>query len=417
MTCQTKPWDSSLHPSPRLNSQVFSRKLVLAVILLIQAAFSQFAAAAQCLKYRWDIGTAYLGYPDFSTGIEFCEYRRNDYEHQGIFAPNYTGRGVMQMCSYQGQPLSRNDGVTDHVVVQVTYYLSGCDANGQNCYNDQYTGAPFNEAHADAIESTDCGFFVRNEPKQCGSSCNDVGEPINPATGAVLSEENDSSVASSSLQFKRFYESQNPTSNDNISKNWRFNYSRRMKSVSDIPAFLSYSASDPNNSAKFADAATACINGFPQIQARVANWSGATAAYVNGVCVLTKAGANIGTLPIFSASQTLQLPNATIVGYDVTRDDGQLIRFTVQGGQIVAPPSIKLKLQTIGNGYTITDANNDVETYNSSGVLQSIRSRSGVIQTITYDGMGRLSAVTDSFGHRLTFGYDAQNRLTTVTRQ
>jgi RHS repeat-associated protein len=84
----------------------------------------------------------------------------------------------------------------------------------------------------------------------------------------------------------------------------------------------------------------------------------------------------------------------------------------------------------------VTDDQDNVEAYNSSGVLQSITSRGGVVQTMAYDSNGRLSVVTDSFGNTLSisrnsayqiasvsfsgggtvgYGYDSSSRLSTVT--
>jgi len=99
----------------------------------------------------------------------------------------------------------------------------------------------------------------------------------------------------------------------------------------------------------------------------------------------------------------------------VTRDDGQLISFTLQGGSIVAPPSIGLKLQQTSSGYTLTDQNDNAETYDANGKLLSLTNRAGVVQTMNYDGSGRLGTVTDSFGHRLSLSYDSQGRVSSVT--
>ncbi len=95
-----------------------------------------------------------------------------------------------------------------------------------------------------------------------------------------------------------------------------------------------------------------------------------------------------------------------------------------------------MRFAVTNSGYTLTDDQDNVETYNSSGVLQSITSRSGSVQTLSYDTNGLLSGVTDSFGNLLEisrnsakqiagvsvnggsavqFAYDATLRLTTVT--
>jgi YD repeat-containing protein len=124
----------------------------------------------------------------------------------------------------------------------------------------------------------------------------------------------------------------------------------------------------------------------------------------------------VGTVPVYSSGGTVA-PAVTPVAYDLVRDDGQLIRFTVLNGVITAPPTISLTLQQSSSGYTLADTNDGVETYDTTGKLLSITSRPGVVQTMSYDASGRLSTVTDSFGHQLILSYDSNNRLSTVTRQ
>ena len=122
--------------------------------------------------------------------------------------------------------------------------------------------------------------------------------------------------------------------------------------------------------------------------------------------------------------------------YDLIRDDGQILRYTAQNGAINPPPGISIRLSVSGSGYTVTDDDDNVEVYSSSGVLQSITSRAGVVQTISYDTSGRFSGVSDSFGNTLSvtrnaqsaigsislsgggtvsYAYDSSNRLSTVT--
>jgi len=122
--------------------------------------------------------------------------------------------------------------------------------------------------------------------------------------------------------------------------------------------------------------------------------------------------------------------------YDLIRDDGQILRYTVQNGVISPPPGISIRLSVTGSGYTVADDEDNVEVYSSAGVLQSITSRAGVVQTISYDTSGLFSGVTDSFGNTLTvarnsqgavgsinfsggrsvsYTYDSSNRLSTVT--
>jgi len=105
--------------------------------------------------------------------------------------------------------------------------------------------------------------------------------------------------------------------------------------------------------------------------------------------------------------------------YRVIRDDGQAIRFWQQNGVLRGSAGVSVRLQTTAGGFEVRDNNDNVEAYNSAGVLLSITSRSGIVQTMTYQTDGPLKpliAVTDSFGHSLTFSYDGL-RIKSVTRQ
>jgi RHS repeat-associated protein len=121
----------------------------------------------------------------------------------------------------------------------------------------------------------------------------------------------------------------------------------------------------------------------------------------------------VAYLPIYTAPSA-QPPQQLPIEYDVVRDDGQVLRYPVQGGVITNPPGVSIRFAVTGSGFTVTDDNDNVETYNSSGVLQSITSRSGVVQTISYSG-GLFSGVTDSFGNALTVARNSSNTIKSIT--
>jgi len=249
----------------------------------------------------------------------------------------------------------------------------------------------------------------------CGASCNSVSDPIEPANGGMHSSEADVTGNGTSLQFKRFYNS--AESNHGLSAGWRYSFGRSVKPQYSSSTHQPY-APTPDNSSLYTTEAAACTSGFAEIKSRVSTWANATASYGNGACTLTVGATTIGTLPVLYTSPPTPAPGTTVlIGVDAIRDDGQLVRFMVNGSSLVALPSINLKLQQTGSGYTLTDADDTVEAYDTSGRLMSITSRAGVVQTMSYDTSGRLSTVTDSFGHQITLGYDTQNRLSTVTRQ
>jgi len=158
--------------------------------------------------------------------------------------------------------------------------------------------------------------------------------------------------------------------------------------------------------------------GFQDIKSRVSTWTNARAvySYSDGVCNLTVGSTPIGRLTLFYSRPSPPAPGMRVIGFDALRDDGQQVTFTLSGSSIVAPPSIRMRLQQTGGGYTLTDQNDSIEQYDSNGKLLSITSRAGVLQTLGYDIGGRLSAVTDSFGHSVSLSYDSQGHLASLTR-
>jgi YD repeat-containing protein len=262
------------------------------------------------------------------------------------------------------------------------------------------------------------GVFVRVQAPvraQCGPTCNRAADPINPASGAVYDTILDSPSPSGSPAFKRFYNSTDSGGTD-LSGGWRHTFSRTITPKYATIKSLTYVAS-ADASSLYGDEGTACTSGFREIKSRVSTWQTATASYANGVCTLMAGGTSIGTLDLIYSLPSTLTPGMPLIGFDATRDDGQLISFTLQGASIVAPPTIGLKLQQTSNGYTLTDENDNVEAYDANGRLLSITSRAGVVETMNYDTSNRLSTVADSFGHSLSLTYDSQNRLSSVTRQ
>lgn len=244
----------------------------------------------------------------------------------------------------------------------------------------------------------------------CSANC--VGHPINPATGNVLSIETDIAFqGAGAIAYRRYYNSNDLTGADGV-PGWRHSYDRNINVIYANPVG-SYVSSTELLSAQYATPAAACTSGFNDLESSVPGWSGASASYSNGLCVITLNGVTIATPPINSAPITAP-PQSTPIEYDVVRDDGQILRYPVQGGVVTNPPGISIRLAVTGSGYTVTDDDDDVETYNSSGVLESITSRSGVVQTISYSG-GLFSGTTDNFGNSLSVARNAQNNIASVS--
>jgi len=112
----------------------------------------------------------------------------------------------------------------------------------------------------------------------------------------------------------------------------------------------------------------------------------------------------------------LQVLSSSIV--NVERPNGQILHFTQSGGVWSTNSDVDIKLTQSGSNFTLTDSNDNVETYavtGSKGVLQSIVARNGYTQTLTYNGSGQLTTITDSYSRALTLTYNPSGQISTVS--
>ena len=99
----------------------------------------------------------------------------------------------------------------------------------------------------------------------------------------------------------------------------------------------------------------------------------------------------------------------------VLRPDGNRYAFNLSNGQYSPEQDILLRLaevksaQAVRTGWTLTDTDDSIESYDANGTLQSITPRTGIVQTLAYNGSGQLTTVTDPYGRTLTFTYNAAN--------
>jgi RHS repeat-associated protein len=91
------------------------------------------------------------------------------------------------------------------------------------------------------------------------------------------------------------------------------------------------------------------------------------------------------------------------------RATGQLVSFALAGDIWTSDSDMDYKLSQSGQDWTLTDPQDNVETYSDDGsglaLLDSIRARDGYTQTLQYNGSNQLIRVTDSFGRALSFTY------------
>ena len=101
------------------------------------------------------------------------------------------------------------------------------------------------------------------------------------------------------------------------------------------------------------------------------------------------------------------------------RSTGQILNFNLAGGVWTSDSDMDYKLTQSGSTWTLTDPQDNVETYTDNesglGMLDTIRARDGYTQTLQYNESDELGSVTDSFGRTLSFTYQngLLNTLTT----
>jgi len=126
---------------------------------------------------------------------------------------------------------------------------------------------------------------------------------------------------------------------------------------------------------------------------------------------------HVGAGWLHSYSHKLEIkPLTSISTYVIAwRSDGHAVTFqNFQGSSVGAWHQDSDSVERF-NGTSFTDENDNVETYDTSGKLQSVRNRAGAIQTLSYDVTGQLISVTDPDGRQLTFAYNPDGSLATMT--
>lgn len=274
---------------------------------------------------------------------------------------------------------------------------------------------------------------------------NVAGDPVNPANGSVYTTETDVAFSgtASGLTFSRYYSSASPGASD-LAPGWTYSYSRHVVAQTNYAQTLPAAANNnPYMSGYFSDPGSACTSSG--LLSGISAWRNATTAWTGNTCqVLSSGGALLGTIIIYYNGANLvagaiapQLVLPTPVEYDVTRDDGSVIRFVVINGVLTPPAGTQMKLGIGQTGYVLTDKDDTVETYSASGVLLSVKTRAGITKTMGYNAAAQLSTVTDSFGNVITlnrapvtsrlsgvtssgggtvsYAYDVNNRLSTST--
>lgn len=107
---------------------------------------------------------------------------------------------------------------------------------------------------------------------------------------------------------------------------------------------------------------------------------------------------------------------AAPVSVAAIRPDGETIAFcavtacNATGATWFADPDIRERLEKTSTGWKLTNAEDEIESYDAQGKLVSITNRAGLSQTLSYAN-GQLQSVTDPFGRVLVFEYDTGLRI------
>jgi YD repeat-containing protein len=240
-------------------------------------------------------------------------------------------------------------------------------------------------------------------------------DPV-PAEGtdAVLVREVDVPPSPQGIVFDRFYNSASAEITTLVT-GWSHSFSRRIVASVQATPFQPHFGADAHNSTLYSDPGAACTSGWGQIRASSHRWSHATSSYTNGVCLLSQTGAVVGTIQVRNAAALPASVTGPPVRFTAIRDNGQHVSFAPQGTAMVPTGSSTFRLTRTAAGYQLVDDQENTESYDLAGKLQSITTPTGVVVTLAYNLAGQLVTVEDNLGHLLTLGYDSQNRLADVT--
>lgn len=239
-----------------------------------------------------------------------------------------------------------------------------------------------------------------------------VAEPVNSATGDKVEEVTDFSTAGSGQLFglTRVYNSAFQTARaGQMGGHWRTNFDRSLGFIPSSASLPAYSLAVGYNTY----CAPAGCGGSA---------AGSTGVFPSNITCLTYQNVCIAQSPLDWENIA---PGTDPTQYKVvvcTKEGGTLI-FVWNGTQWVSQDSdVKTTLTMLGSGpsnitgWTYVNENDEIETYDTAGRLLSIKSRNGVVDTLTYTGTQQFpSSVVDTFGHQIQFTYGTNGVLSSLT--
>lgn len=115
--------------------------------------------------------------------------------------------------------------------------------------------------------------------------------------------------------------------------------------------------------------------------------------------------------------RVLEMPDDKTV--KAVRTNGRVYTFTQSGNGWSATPGVTLNLSgSAANGWTLVDDNDNTETYSGKGQLQSVKTRTGEVTTLSYENTAAalLASVYGPYGHSLHFHHNSDGLVDQVTQ-
>jgi RHS repeat-associated protein len=269
--------------------------------------------------------------------------------------------------------------------------------------------------------SADAQHFVDPNAMKEKSGCDGKaasGNPCNPLTGNKYQIENDTAGdGANALRFTRYYNSLPTGGNQQPGRYWQHSYSASL--TPEYQYMLGDHDPDSGASSLHTTRQAACEQGWNEIKANVTRFDAAllTAVWEGEFCQLYNGQTRVATLPVYTDNSNLGGINGgvgTLVAYTANRPNGSTLRFVQTGaGWHVTPPG-PYTVTVVQEGLQLTDADNNVETYSTSGQLLSIADANGNTTTLTYGAGGQVSRVENTRGEYFDFTY-VNGQLTTLT--
>ena len=300
------------------------------------------------------------------------------------------------------------------------------DGNGVHgsCFYDMYspsTGKNITVEKAGLFSATyhgDAKHFVTNEERiieDTNSNSNSCGgNPIDISNGCKIQIDTDlPSTETGRISFNRFYNANTlvPTS---LGNKWLHQYYRKIEQEKALPGKL-FNATDTGNSSQYATPQAACEQGWAQIK----GLDSRTATYEDKQCYLKNSNGQrtsiLNTYNTFFAANMQQPGESRRVSYLMTRPNGQVVQLYQTSGTWFPTGNQKVSLKVQQTGIEYTDANANVEYYDSLNRLYKIKHLGGRVEQLSYNTNNQLISVTDDWGDSLTFAYTPSGNVLSVT--